>query len=102
MFIYNLLTISLAFSEVDECSFHVTVLDWVLQMLVAGFTAHVDVGRAHEIANEVRRVGKQLRESQTMAQTYNNRERLFGIPVTNVSEERGEHMSTFFYFRQNT
>lgn len=54
-------------------------------MLVAGFAAYTDVSRAHEVANEVRRVGKQLKESQTMAQTYNNRERLFGLPVTNVS-----------------
>ncbi|KAM4613811.1 dynein axonemal heavy chain 1 [Polymixia lowei] len=54
-----------------------------LQMLVAGFVAHTDVGRAHETANEVKRLGKQLKESQTMAQTYNNRERLLGIPVTN-------------------
>ncbi|XP_019911214.2 dynein heavy chain 1, axonemal [Esox lucius] len=54
-----------------------------LQMLVAGFTAYTDVSRAHEVANEVRRVGKQLKESQAMAQTYNNRERLFGVPITN-------------------
>ncbi|KAM6980842.1 dynein axonemal heavy chain 1 [Aplochiton taeniatus] len=54
-----------------------------LQMLVAGFAGYTDVSRAHEVANEVRRVGKQLKESQTLAQTYNNRERLFGINVTN-------------------
>ncbi|KAL0978572.1 hypothetical protein UPYG_G00172390 [Umbra pygmaea] len=54
-----------------------------LQMVVAGFAVYTDVSRAHEVANEVRRVAKHLKESQTMAQTYNNRERLFGIPVTN-------------------
>ena len=54
-------------------------------MLVAGFSAHTDVGRAHETANEVRRLAKQIQESQVMAQTYNNRERLFGNPITNVS-----------------
>ncbi|KAI4880923.1 hypothetical protein NFI96_025448, partial [Prochilodus magdalenae] len=54
-----------------------------LQMVVAGFAAYTDFSRAHEVANEVRRVGKQLKESQAMAQVYNNRERLFGIPVTN-------------------
>ncbi|XP_013988847.1 dynein axonemal heavy chain 1 isoform X2 [Salmo salar] len=54
-----------------------------LQMVVAGFSGYTDISRAHEVANEVRRVGKQLKESQTMAQTYNNRDRLFGIPVTN-------------------
>ncbi|XP_030634236.1 dynein heavy chain 1, axonemal [Chanos chanos] len=54
-----------------------------LQMVVAGFAGYTDVSRAHEVANEVRRVAKQLKESQDMAQVYNNRERLFGIPVTN-------------------
>ncbi|GAA6221830.1 dynein heavy chain 1, axonemal-like [Lates japonicus] len=54
-----------------------------LQMLVAGFAGHSDIDRAHEISNEVRRTNKQLKECQTMAQTYNTRERLFGIPVTN-------------------
>ncbi|XP_026203417.1 dynein heavy chain 1, axonemal [Anabas testudineus] len=54
-----------------------------LQMLVAGFAGHADIHHAHELANEVRRTSKQLKECQTMAQTYNNRERLFGIPVTN-------------------
>ena len=54
-------------------------------MLVAGFASHTDIERAHETANEVRRLAKQIQESQEMAQTYNNRERLFGIPITNVS-----------------
>ncbi|OCT85694.1 dynein heavy chain 1, axonemal [Xenopus laevis] len=57
-----------------------------LQMVVAGFSTHVDITRAHEIANEVRRVQKQLKESQQMAQLYNNRERLFGLPVTNYDK----------------
>lgn len=55
------------------------------QLLVAGFSIHVDITRAHEIANEARRVKKQLKESQEMALLYNNRERIFGMPVTNVS-----------------
>ncbi|XP_041081390.1 dynein heavy chain 1, axonemal [Polyodon spathula] len=54
-----------------------------MQMLVAGFSAYTDISRAHEVANEVRRVSKQLKESQQLAQLYNNRERLFGMPVTN-------------------
>uniref|UniRef100_A0A8C9ZPR8 Dynein axonemal heavy chain 1 n=1 Tax=Sander lucioperca TaxID=283035 RepID=A0A8C9ZPR8_SANLU len=54
-----------------------------LQMLVAGFAAHADIDHAHEVVNEVRRISKQLKECQTMAQTYNTRERLFGVPVTN-------------------
>ncbi|XP_075039903.1 dynein axonemal heavy chain 1 [Mixophyes fleayi] len=57
-----------------------------LQMVVAGFSTHVDISRAHEIANEVRRVHKQLKESQQLAQLYNNRERLFGLPVTNYDK----------------
>ena len=47
--------------------------------------AHSDISKGHEIANEVRRVNKQLKEAQGLASTYNNRERLFGLPVTNVS-----------------
>ncbi|XP_028430624.1 dynein heavy chain 1, axonemal isoform X1 [Perca flavescens] len=54
-----------------------------LQMLVAGFAAHADIDHAHEVVNEVRRISKQLKDCQTMAQTYNTRERLFGVPVTN-------------------
>jgi len=54
-------------------------------MVVAGFAAHNEILRAHEVANEVRRVNKQLKECQTLAQVYNQRERLFGMPVTNVS-----------------
>lgn len=55
-------------------------------MLVAGFASHAGIDHAHEVANEVRRTSKQLKECQTLAQTYNTRERLFGTPVTNVSE----------------
>ncbi|XP_066527086.1 dynein axonemal heavy chain 1 [Hoplias malabaricus] len=65
-----------------------------LQMVIAGFAAYTDFNRAHEVANEVRRVGKQLKESQAMAQVYNNRERLFGIPVTNY--ERLQKLSRDF------
>ena len=41
--------------------------------------------RAHEISNEARRVKKQLKECQEQSFQFNNRERLFGMPVTNVS-----------------
>ncbi|XP_030276430.1 dynein heavy chain 1, axonemal [Sparus aurata] len=54
-----------------------------LKMLVAGFTSHINIDHAHEVANEVRRICDTLNEYQTMAQTYNTREHLFGIPVTN-------------------
>ncbi|XP_059505480.1 dynein axonemal heavy chain 1 [Stegostoma tigrinum] len=53
-----------------------------LEMVVAGFSANTDMNRAHEIANEVRRIHKQLVESQHLAQLYNSRERLFEMPVT--------------------
>ncbi|KAH0630033.1 hypothetical protein JD844_012597 [Phrynosoma platyrhinos] len=57
-----------------------------LQLAVAGFSAHSDINRAHEIANEARRVRKQLKDSQQMALLYNNRERIFGSPVTNYDK----------------
>uniref|UniRef100_A0A8C5QQJ6 Dynein axonemal heavy chain 1 n=1 Tax=Leptobrachium leishanense TaxID=445787 RepID=A0A8C5QQJ6_9ANUR len=57
-----------------------------LEMVVAGFSAHVDINRVHEVANEVRRVHKQLKDSQQSAQLYNNRERLFELPVTNYDK----------------
>ncbi|XP_066555780.1 dynein axonemal heavy chain 1 [Amia ocellicauda] len=81
--------------EQDEQRFHqIQLVDQnnfqerldTLQMLVAGFSSYTDVGRAHEVANEVRRVAKQLKESQQMAQVYNARERLFGMPVTNYDK----------------
>ena len=54
------------------------------QLVVAGFSTHVEILRAHEIANEVRRVKKQLKDCQQLAMLYNNRERIFGLPITNV------------------
>uniref|UniRef100_UPI0037E91524 dynein axonemal heavy chain 1 n=1 Tax=Semicossyphus pulcher TaxID=241346 RepID=UPI0037E91524 len=54
-----------------------------LQLLVAGFASFTDINHAHEVAKEMRRTSKQLKECQTLAQTYNSRERLFGIPFTN-------------------
>ncbi len=53
-------------------------------MLVAGMAAHTEIGKAHEVANQVRRTHKDLKDAQTDAAKYNNRERLFGLPVTNV------------------
>ncbi|XP_069792874.1 dynein axonemal heavy chain 1 isoform X2 [Narcine bancroftii] len=54
-----------------------------LQITVAGFSAYTDMSRAHETANEVRRIHKHLVESQNQAQLYNSRERLFDMPLTN-------------------
>uniref|UniRef100_A0A6I8PKH9 Dynein axonemal heavy chain 1 n=1 Tax=Ornithorhynchus anatinus TaxID=9258 RepID=A0A6I8PKH9_ORNAN len=79
----------------DEKKFHrIQVMDQnnfqekldTLQLLVAGFSIHTDISRAHELANDVRRVRKQLKESQQQAILYNNRERLFGMPVTNYEK----------------
>ena len=53
-------------------------------MLVAGMAAHTELGKAHEIANQVRRIHKDLKDAQNDATKFNNRERLFGLPVTNV------------------
>lgn len=55
-------------------------------MNVAGLSAHSNLDKAHEVANECRRLNKGLKESQELATLYNNRERLFGIPVTNVTK----------------
>ncbi|EDL24804.1 mCG3819, partial [Mus musculus] len=57
-----------------------------LQLVVAGFSIHVEIARAHEIANEVRRVKKQLKDCQQLAMLYNNRERIFGLPITNYDK----------------
>uniref|UniRef100_A0A8I6GJB4 Dynein, axonemal, heavy chain 1 n=1 Tax=Rattus norvegicus TaxID=10116 RepID=A0A8I6GJB4_RAT len=57
-----------------------------LQLVVAGFSTHVEIARAHEIANEVRRVKKQLKDCQQLAMLYNNRERIFGLPITNYDK----------------
>lgn len=54
-------------------------------MNVAGLAAHSHIEKAHEVANECRRLNKALKECQDMANVYNNRERLFGLPITNVS-----------------
>jgi len=51
-------------------------------MLVAGFSGRTDLSKAAETSNEVRRIIKDLKECQTQALLYNQRERLFGMPVT--------------------
>ena len=47
--------------------------------------AYTDIQKAHETANQVRRIQKELKEAQADVLKYNNRERLFAMPVTNVS-----------------
>ena len=53
-------------------------------MNVAGLSAHSNIDKSHEVANECRRLNKGLKECQELAAMYNNRERLFGMPITNV------------------
>jgi dynein heavy chain len=57
-------------------------------MQIAGMQIYSEIGRGHEYANEMRRVQKNLRECQQLALTYNNRERLLGLPNTNVSSQQ--------------
>jgi dynein heavy chain len=54
-------------------------------MSVAGLSGHMSMDRAHEVANDCRKLNKVLKECVEASQTYNNRERLLGLPVTNVS-----------------
>ena len=53
-----------------------------LQIVVAGFSSNVDIKRVESVAAAVRQINKQLKESQADAVIYNNRQRLFGMPVT--------------------
>jgi len=53
-------------------------------MQVAGIPAYTDLSKAHEVANLVRRLQKDLRDAINDAGKYNNRERLFDMPITNV------------------
>ena len=55
-------------------------------MIVAGFSGLTDLTKAAEISNDVRRVVKNLKECQDLSILYNQRERLFSMPVTQVGE----------------
>ncbi|CAF1149286.1 unnamed protein product [Adineta steineri] len=57
-----------------------------LIMSVAGLSGHMSMDRAHEVANECRKLNKALKECVEASQTYNNRERLLGLPVTNYDK----------------
>ncbi|XP_023791251.1 dynein heavy chain 1, axonemal [Cyanistes caeruleus] len=56
-----------------------------MQLTVGGFSVQSDVNQAHELAEDARDVRKKQKELQEMAVLYNNRERLFGIRVTDYS-----------------
>jgi hypothetical protein len=53
-------------------------------MNVSGLAAHSQIEKSHEVANECRRLNKALKECQELSMTYNNRERLLGLPPTSV------------------
>ena len=53
-------------------------------MNVAGLSAHSNIEKSHEVAIDCKRLNKGLKECQELAAMYNNRERLFGMPITNV------------------
>ncbi|NXN51379.1 DYH1 protein, partial [Rynchops niger] len=57
-----------------------------MELTVCGFSVQVDVNQAHELADKAREVRKQLKELQNLAILYNNRERIFGMKVTNYSK----------------
>ncbi|KAM6927306.1 LOW QUALITY PROTEIN: dynein axonemal heavy chain 1 [Xenentodon cancila] len=54
-----------------------------LQVFTAGFARHADMDFAHKTTNKVMSTWKMLKECQDMAQTYNTRQRLLGLPVSN-------------------
>ncbi|KAH8863214.1 Dynein heavy chain 1, axonemal [Schistosoma japonicum] len=54
-----------------------------LTMMVSSMGSYAEIGKAQEVANEVRRIYKQLLDAQNMAGLLNSRERLFGMPNTN-------------------
>ncbi|KAL8563601.1 hypothetical protein ACOMHN_019339 [Nucella lapillus] len=57
-----------------------------IAMQVSAMQTYAEIQRGHEYANEMRRVNKNLKECQQFAFTYNNRERLFGLPNTNYEK----------------
>uniref|UniRef100_A0A8B9M6P2 Dynein axonemal heavy chain 1 n=1 Tax=Accipiter nisus TaxID=211598 RepID=A0A8B9M6P2_9AVES len=57
-----------------------------MQLTVGGFSIQVDINQARELANKARDIRKQLKELQNLAILYNNRERIFGMKVTNYSK----------------
>lgn len=53
-------------------------------MSVASMSSYTDILAAHEIANKARRIFKDIKDAMADALKFNNRERIFGMPVTNV------------------
>lgn len=57
-----------------------------LQKTVGGFYNHTDLKKTEAIAVDVRKIAASLAEAQKDASTYNVRQRLFGMPVTEYTE----------------
>ena len=71
--------------ELSQNCIHILKINFVLELitiLMSGFSGHSDINKALEISLDVKRISNQLKECQTLAQLYNQRERLFGTPVT--------------------
>ncbi|XP_059153506.1 dynein axonemal heavy chain 1-like [Physella acuta] len=69
------------------------------QIVVAAMAEHSEMDKAHEYANEMRRMYKNLRDCQDLAQLYNSREKLFKLKPTNYSRI-GKIMKEFEPFRK--
>ncbi|XP_055888364.1 dynein axonemal heavy chain 1-like isoform X4 [Biomphalaria glabrata] len=69
------------------------------QIIVAAMAEHSEIDKAHEYANEMRRMYKNLRDCQDLAQLYNSREKLFKLKPTNYSRI-GKIMKEFEPFRK--
>ena len=70
-------------------------------MQVGAMQLYSEIQRGHEYANEMRRVNKNLKECQQLSFTYNNRERLFGMPITNVGSSSFPPAIIGSYFGNN-
>ncbi|XP_043978634.1 dynein axonemal heavy chain 1 isoform X2 [Gambusia affinis] len=54
-----------------------------LQSVVAEFVGYDDLDLAHEIANKAKRAKAQFKQCLSLSDTYNTRERLLGLPISN-------------------
>ncbi|KAF5403840.1 Dynein heavy chain axonemal [Paragonimus heterotremus] len=71
--------------QISESSAFSDKID-TLTMMVSSMASFTELSKAQEVANEVRRIYKQLLDAQALAGTYNNRERLFALPSTNYDK----------------
>lgn len=74
----------LKLQKADQVSFLEKIED--ISRTILSFSAYNDVEKCHEVANMVKRVVKDLAECNNLAGMYNNRERIFGLDVTNYDK----------------